>query len=255
MLLDPLGHRHWTHLSAIVDQPVQNSTYFANRGTKFLTLNTLKYPSRYCLLLKASISKYHKRPTRIKHLVCSRPSSWVLPFDVFQTTLILWRSPMLRECKNYLMMIHVCYVRFIPWQCSACLPCGPFCPWISRTPLVCLKCLCIFSCAAQPPLCVSIKDIFTGFMLPPGGGLSVFAITDPEKKAYCAFYAARERIKNQKVWKPLRICRISTIYFLIKCIVACLSHKPRPAGELTLTNVCCYQNGEELQEVNVPCNV
>lgn len=59
--------------------------------------------------------------------------------------------------------------------------------------------------------------------------------------------------KIKKYESPLGYA--GTIYFLIKCIVAILSHKPRPAGELTLTNVCCYQNGEELQEVNVPCNV
>lgn len=52
-------------------------------------------------------------------------------------------------------------------------------------------------------------------------------------------------------WKPLRICRISAR----SLVAACLSHKSWPASELTLTNVCCYQNVEELQEVNVPCKV
>lgn len=36
-------------------------------------------------------------------------------------------------------------------------------------------------------------------------------------------------------------------------MAAWLSHKSWPATELTLTNVCCYQNEEELQEVDIPC--
>lgn len=85
-------------------------------------------------------------------------------------------------------------------------------------------------------------------------GISVFAITEPGQGACCGLWASRNRVKNE-VWKPLRIRRISALYFLIKCVAAWLSRKSWPASELTLRNVCCYQNAEGLQEVNVPCKV
>lgn len=100
---------------------------------------------------------------------------------------------------------------------------------------------------SSDPLSVTSKDIFTA----PGictGSWAVGFLHLPSQNL------GQQKQIQSWVWKPLGICSISTLYFLMKCLAAWLSHKSWPASELTLTNVCCYQNAE-LPEVNVPCKV
>lgn len=89
-----------------------------------------------------------------------------------------------------------------------------------------------------------------GFVQIPGEW--VFCICHHRTWARSLLWTSRNRFK---VWKPLGIYSLSTLCFLIKCVATWLSHKSWPASELTLKNVCCYQNTEELPEVNVPCKV
>ena len=142
-------------------------------------------------------------------------------------------------------------------------PYSPFCSWISRTTLVqTKKSLHISMCCFAPlsvncnfvPLWACYWDMYWLHLDGKYSGISVFAITEFGRGILCGLWASRNRVKNE-VWEPLRTCRISALYFLIKCVAAWLSHKSWPAHELTLTNVCCYQKGEEFQKVNVPCKV
>lgn len=160
---------------------------------------------------------------------------------------------------NYPFLWHVHCQRQdngIPLSHAACLPCGPFCSRISRTtPGKTKKSPHIFPAqeGCSDPLNITSKYIFpgpgictdswgVGFLHLPSQNLGKESAVDQQ-----------EEIPSW-AWRPLWICSISTLYFLIKCLAAWLSHKSWPASELALTNVRCYQNAE-LTEVNVPCRV